>query len=248
MTSAAILVPHRVVDAVGYQVDSRILLLVAAMALWGVSEGNGPVVESIFADSVPTGGRAGVYTSAFALYVASSSAGQFIAAGIFYLNGNTWSVHLLGQVILVGMLVGLVPAFCLSLFDDDKALGAESEALLSSHAEGEGMDYKKTARSWTSVSFLVPAVLLTSDAVFGLAAGMTVKFFPLFFKEKVALSPGVTNVVMAAIPLALAPLCFVSKRVSKYLGRVPTIMMFETIGVSSMAIMGLYPSLWPRCR
>lgn len=46
----------------------------------------------------------------------------------------------------------------------------------------------------------------------------TCRFFPLFFKEKVALSPGVTNVVMAAIPLALAPLCFVSKRVSKYLG------------------------------
>lgn len=63
MTSAAILVPHRVVDAVGYQVDSRILLLVAAMALWGVSEGNGPVVESIFADSVPTGAQDGEVTA-----------------------------------------------------------------------------------------------------------------------------------------------------------------------------------------
>lgn len=123
------------------------------------------------------------------------------------------------------------------------------------------------------------------------------RFFPLFFKEKVGLSPGMTNAVMACIPLALAPLCFVSKRVSKYIGaqqpgrtlhctsctfqvrickcrakaawlnllvfrsgdcvarstlgapagRVPTIMLFEAVGVASMTVMGLFPSLWPRC-
>jgi hypothetical protein len=29
---------------------------------------------------------------------------------------------------------------------------------------------------------MLPAILLASDAVFGMAAGMTVKFFPIFFK------------------------------------------------------------------
>lgn len=53
--SAAVVVPHGLVEVAGRSVDSRTLLLIAAMALWGISEGNGPVVESIFADSVPTG-------------------------------------------------------------------------------------------------------------------------------------------------------------------------------------------------
>lgn len=35
------------------------------------------------------------------------------------------------------MAVALVPAFCLSLFDDDKTLGAESEALLAGDHIGE---------------------------------------------------------------------------------------------------------------
>ena len=51
-----------------------------------------------------------------------------------YITLATSNVHAYRVVILVGMLVGLVPAFCLSLFNDDRALGAESEALLSSHA------------------------------------------------------------------------------------------------------------------
>ena len=55
MMSAAVVVPHGLVEVAGRSVDTRTLLLIAAMALWGISEGNGPVVESIFADSVPTG-------------------------------------------------------------------------------------------------------------------------------------------------------------------------------------------------
>ena len=37
------------------------------------------------------------------------AAGQFIAAALFWANGNTWSVHLLAGVILVGMAVALIP-------------------------------------------------------------------------------------------------------------------------------------------
>ncbi len=55
VTSVAVVVPHRLVEVAGHRLDSRVLLLVAAMALWGISEGNGPVVESVFADSTMTG-------------------------------------------------------------------------------------------------------------------------------------------------------------------------------------------------
>lgn len=250
-TAAAVVLPHRLISIAGHDIDSRVVLLVMAMVLWGVSEGGGPVIESIFADSVPTGDRARIYTLAFTIYVVNSSAGQFIAAGIFYWNGNIWSLRLLGLVILAGLTVAMVPAICTSLFNDDKTLGDESEALLHhrSTCDVEGDESPQGAverQSWSRVTFLVPAVLLASDAVFGLAAGMTVKFFPLFFKDMVKLSPGVTNIVMASVPLALAPLAFLSQRISKYIGRVQTILAFESVGVAMMAIMGVYPSLWSR--
>lgn len=51
----------------------------------------------------------------------------------------------------------------------------------ASHADGEAGapgHKRKPYSSWTSINFLLPAVLLASDAVFGLAAGMTVKCAP----------------------------------------------------------------------
>lgn len=115
------------------------------------------------------------------------------------------------------------------MFDDDKTLGEESEALMagnhmngaqvlasafetfSGHSDsgrqatvqpymcisscfatcaGDDMDaecgaagrHRKPHNAWTSINFVLPAILLASDAVFGMAAGMTVKFFPIFFK------------------------------------------------------------------
>lgn len=54
-TAAAVVLPHGSIVVAGHDIDSRVLLLVLAMVLWGVAEGGGPVIESIFADSVPTG-------------------------------------------------------------------------------------------------------------------------------------------------------------------------------------------------
>ena len=45
-----------------------------------------------------------------------------------------------------------------------------------------------------------------------------VKFFPIFFKEAVLLSPGATNLVMAFTPLALAGASFFAQAVSTVLG------------------------------
>ncbi len=45
-----------------------------------------------------------------------------------------------------------------------------------------------------------------------------VKFFPIFFKEAVMLSPGATNLIMAVTPLALAGVSFFAQAVSTVLG------------------------------
>ena len=42
-----------------------------------------------------------------------------------------WTVESLKVVMLIGQAVSLMPAFVLFLFDDDKALGEESEPLTS---------------------------------------------------------------------------------------------------------------------
>lgn len=55
LTVYAILAPQHTVSLMGLTTDNSFLLLCGAMALWGAAYGSWPIVDSLFADSVPTG-------------------------------------------------------------------------------------------------------------------------------------------------------------------------------------------------
>ena len=55
-TIAAVLLPQGVtVDILGITVDRKYLWLCCSLALWGLGQGAGPVVEALLADSTRTG-------------------------------------------------------------------------------------------------------------------------------------------------------------------------------------------------
>ncbi len=53
-----------------------------------------------------------------------------MAALLFYLRGNEWSEVQMRHVMLVGMALAALPAGLLMAFNDDHALGEESEGLI----------------------------------------------------------------------------------------------------------------------
>lgn len=65
----------------------------------------------------------------FSAGLAGMSIGPCAAAATFAVTGNTWHVQTLQHVILVGMALAVVPVLALLCFDDDLALGAESDAV-----------------------------------------------------------------------------------------------------------------------
>ena len=65
----------------------------------------------------------------------------------------------------------------------------------------------------------VPYILATSDILFGLASGMTIKFFPIFFLKQVALPPVGTNVMFAGTPLCVAAMSFLASPLSQVFGK-----------------------------
>ena len=50
----------------------------------------------------------------------------------------------------------------------------------------------------------MPYLLAASDTVYGLASGMTIKFFPVFWIREVELSPMAVQGMAAAVPILLA--------------------------------------------
>lgn len=61
-------------------------------------QASAPIVDSLFADSIPTGKRAGLYTALTVSYVLSSAVGPATAAALFVLHGNEWSTDVRGRV------------------------------------------------------------------------------------------------------------------------------------------------------
>lgn len=64
----------------------------------------------------------------------------------------------------------------------------------------------------------VPYFLASSDVLFGLASGMTIKFFPIFFLKQVALPPIGTNFILAGTPLCVAIMSQLASPIAQLLG------------------------------
>lgn len=71
--------------------------------------------------------------------------------------------------------------------------------------EGRGQEAGPKPGKWLCLTpAAVPYLLAASDAIYGLASGMTIKFFPVFWIQEVALSPVMVQFMSALVPLLLA--------------------------------------------
>ena len=96
-------------------------------------------------------------------------------------------------------------------------------ALLGMHDKdilaGKGISerHPRQVRSLSKRS--VPYFLATSDVLFGLASGMTIKFFPIFFLKQVALPPIGTNFILAGTPLCVAIMSSLASPIAQLFGK-----------------------------
>eukprot|EP00994_Dinema_validum_P008063 NODE_706_length_1406_cov_95.630803_g521_i0.p1 GENE.NODE_706_length_1406_cov_95.630803_g521_i0~~NODE_706_length_1406_cov_95.630803_g521_i0.p1 ORF type:complete len:448 (+),score=118.81 NODE_706_length_1406_cov_95.630803_g521_i0:61-1344(+) len=218
------------------------LLICGAFVLvggWNASA-LGPV-DTILADSVPTAARSRIYATNTALQSVSAALGPAVAMVIFHFVGNTWTIPECRSTLCVGfgaMTIGVLFQFA---FLDSKTLSGESEALVPEEVISQVPEAGTCAcvtPAW------VPLVLSLSDIVVGFGAGMTIKFFPLFFQIEVNLSPMTTNAIYVACPICIAALAFLAQRLSQFLGRIPVTILFTLLGVLCLFLMAYLKSFW----
>uniref|UniRef100_M4BFX9 Major facilitator superfamily (MFS) profile domain-containing protein n=1 Tax=Hyaloperonospora arabidopsidis (strain Emoy2) TaxID=559515 RepID=M4BFX9_HYAAE len=83
----------------------------------------------------------------------------------------------------------------------------------------------------------VPYILFASDFIICNGAGMTINFFPLFFKEEYGLTPVHVCALFMTQPLIVMILSFISQRLSKSCGRMPIIAFTRTFSVACLFAM-----------
>jgi hypothetical protein len=177
------------------------------------------------------------------------------------------------MVMYVGLGLQVVNALVMTLFDDRKALDEsnddDDEGVMESGTDDECdinphlvQDRNPQSDSSTLNGMLHPGSSDTSDLVllskrqkwipyivscqgliFAVGSGMTIKFFPLFFKDDVGMTPSQVQIIYCIAPLVTAicsTLC--TQLAGSGFGRVQAMLLYSVAGVSLLYSMVFFKS------
>ena len=227
---------------------NSIIYILVSLLLWGLFNALvRPSLEALFADSVESGYRSKIYSWGHLVNQIAMALGPFINIGLFFIFGDEWELSILKSVMLVGLAISLLSIILMLFFKDQRSLEEESEAIaeevtqvvdeLPPTSRFSNIDSNKAAK-------LIPIILVASNVIIGVGAGMTIKYFPIFFMELYTVSPVILQVIMGATALATGLLGIGAQKISLRLGRVETIFFVQFIATACLLVIATYPPLW----
>lgn len=210
-------------------------VMLTAMCLWGLGRGvvDGPV-QALYADSVPTGLRSKYFMYLFLCFWTGGLLGPAVTIVIFVSQSNGWTTFELSLCIFIAVGLKMVNAVLLLFLRDSNALGREADHAtvetpqVPEKAAEEG---RRLSRSCSEPSYLIPLCVILASLVSQSGAGMTVKFFPLFFKNDCGMSPAGVQGVYLAVPVMMMTAGTLSGMLGRKIGRVQTVLLFKGLSV-----------------
>ena len=229
--------------------------LLLALGLWGIVGGivSGPS-QAIFADSIRKGQRSELFTWLYSCYLLSSTVGPLVSIILFLkLSGReaeSWSMEEIYPVFVVGLCLEVPPAILMFFFSDkhvveerdDESTGPQPEQTIENDLEVPLLaEQETTAENIASApkplgKAAIPYFLFLSSLIVSLGSGASVKYFPLFFKE-LGFSSASVQGIFVLVPVSIVSWSFVAQRVSTYLGRIETTVLFDIAGTSLLFFM-----------
>jgi len=224
----------------------NIEVIFLALLFWGLFQGiNRPSVESLFADSVESGNRSQIYAWAHLTRQFGEAIGPFLNISLFILLGDIWDVNILKIVMIFGILLSMISIVVLLFFNDNKSLGTASEHLqmetnnnLNSSEVSIQNFHQKTR---IQPNQLIIIILLLSNLIIGCGAGMTIKFFPIFFMKIYLFTPIFVQLIMGSTAILTGITSIFAQRFSIKRGRAKMIFLVQGIATLCLFIIAFYP-------
>ncbi len=214
--------------------SSNIIFIMIALFLWGAFQGFArPAFEAIIADSLPTGNRSGTYSTIHLVRQFSLSAGPILNILLFLLLGDDWNIEILRTVMTIGVSISLISAIVLFFFKDENTIGDESESIIEIDDNTEINKREK----W------IPILLVMSNVIIGTGAGMTVKFFPVFFRAIYHLKPVSVQLIMAFTFILTGLAGIIAQKLSLRKGRGQAIFFVQISATICLVLIAFYPPL-----
>ncbi|KAL3153180.1 hypothetical protein ABBQ38_011931 [Trebouxia sp. C0009 RCD-2024] len=257
--------------AVALLYDLPVQALFAACALLGVYTGlNNAPLEALFADCIPRG-KSSLYTTKAVVNSMASGLGPLVSVVLFALLGNRWEVHTCRYVLLAGLVMMVIPLIVMCFFNDDAKLNhqqaTEQASLLNSNTcSAEQTLLPDDQQPGQTKNSLVPAtdplasgprslltprhlpvitipiLITTSDFIGALAAGMTIKFFALFFIQMCSMQPVYVSLLAVFTPLGVSSAALLGQALSKRIGRLQVNLVTRLFDMALLCGMAWLPA------
>lgn len=219
--------------------SNSLLMIFVALVFWGLAQGTSrPALESSFADSLPSGSRSGIYSKLHLVRNGAQAIGPFLNIFLFIFIGDKWDLPILRTVMLVGISISLVSLGLLQLFNDENAIGDLAEAIEDLEDEDHSIVPTLSKRRQ-----YIPAILVLSNLIVGAGAGMTIKFFPIFFIDVYQLKPIAVNAILGLTSIVTGLTAILTQKLSLKRGRVLMIVIVQGLATICLFALALYPSL-----
>ncbi|MBN2156471.1 MAG: MFS transporter [Candidatus Lokiarchaeota archaeon] len=211
-----------------------------SLGLWGLYQGfTRPSLEAILADSTISGNRSRLYSLLHLVRQLSGSIGPFINVILFLILGDTWDVSILKTVMIIGMIITMISVVSMFFYNDFHSLGDISESISQNANDNIKENTENQKRNW-----IIFGILISSSLIIGIGAGMTIKYFSIFFIEQYALQPVSVQLIMGMTSVATGLAAIIAQRISKRKGRIQMIFVFELVATICLFIIATYPNLW----
>lgn len=221
--------------------SSTIFHIMAGLFLWGVFQGlSQPSAESILANSLPSGERSKPYARIHMFRQFGMASGPVLNTILFLILGDKWELGILKIVMITGLIISLTSIIIMLFLKDRNEMGEESEGILAKEQEGTLKQKKVSLKKKQAV----PLILISSSFIIGAGAGMTVKFFPVFFRDIYSFQPIAVQIILGVSFFITGLISVYTQKHSVKRGRPQMIILVQGLSIICLAGMALYPPVW----
>ena len=221
--------------------STSIFHIMIGLFLWGVFQGlSQPSAESILANSMPSGNRSKPYARIHMFMQFGMASGPVLNTILFFILGDRWELDILKKVMVAGLAISLISMIIMLFLKDHHSMGDESEGILAENRK----EHKKEKGFSLKSHKAVPLILITSSFIIGTGAGMTVKFFPVFFRDIYGFKPIAVQIILGISFFVTGLISLYAQKHSVRKGRPQIIILVQGLSIICLLAMGFYPPAW----
>lgn len=224
---------------IAFYLNNLYYFLTGGLVLFGIANGIGDAaLATLYTNSIPTGKRSEWIGYMQIVIMFGLCFGPLVTIIVLQVNGDEWKISdmVLPWNITLGFsaLSGMIQLF----MHDKWCLPNEEMGTIRAVLQDQKYGCFKTKH--------IPYMMLCFDVLSGMASGMSIKFFPLFFQQAIGYTPIEVQIVYAVSFLVTAGATWFAVRLAKKIGRIQTSVVVPYIGLLFMVliIIGGSVGLW----